>query len=158
AATLRLGRLGRDQVAELAGAAGVERHAVWLYEETEGLPLFVVEYLAALADPAADDQLPGGVRELLSARLDAVGETAGQLLTAAAVIGRSFDVETLRAASGRAEEEAVAGLEELTRRGLLVEAGDGYAFSHDKLLAIAYERMSLARRRLLHRRVAASLA
>jgi len=157
AASVRLGRLGRDDVAELAEAAGVQQHAGWLFEETEGLPLFVVEYLAALSGPDADE-LPGGVRALLSARLDAVGETAGQLLAAAAVIGRSFDVETLRAASGRGEDETVAGLEELTRRGLLVEAEDGYAFSHDKLLAIAYERTSLARRRLLHRRVAEALA
>ena len=157
-ATLRLGRLGRDDVALLAAAAGVERHAQWLYDETEGLPLFVVEYLAALAGAGAADELPGGVRELLSARLDAVGETAGQLLAAAAVIGRAFGVETLRAASGRGEDETVLGLEELTRRGVIAEGEDGYAFSHDKLLAIAYERTSLARRRLLHRRVAGALA
>jgi DNA-binding SARP family transcriptional activator len=157
-ATVRLGRLGREDVALLAAAAGLERHAGWLYAETEGLPLFVVEYLAALAGAGAADELPGGVRELLSARLDAVGETAGQLLAAAAVIGRAFDVETLRAGSGRGEDETVAGLEELTRRGLITEGEHGYAFSHDKLLAIAYERTSLARRRLLHRRVAAELA
>ena len=118
----------------------------------------MVEYLAALAGAGAADELPGGVRELLSARLDAVGETAGQLLAAAAVIGRAFGVETLRAASGRGEDETVLGLEELTRRGVIAEGEDGYAFSHDKLLAIAYERTSLARRRLLHRRVAAALA
>jgi DNA-binding SARP family transcriptional activator len=157
-ATLRLGRLGRDDVALLAAAAGLERHAQWLYDETEGLPLFVVEYLGALAGAGAADELPGGVRELLSARLDAVGETAGQLLAAAAVIGRAFDVETLRAASGRGEDETVLGLEELTRRGVIAEGEDGYAFCHDKLLAIAYGRTSLARRRLLHRRVATALA
>ena len=106
---------------------GVERHAEWLYAETEGLPLFVVEYLAALARAAErTDELPGGVRELLSARLDAVGETAGQLLAAAAVIGRAFDVETLRAASGRGEDETVLGLEELTRRGVIAEREEGY--------------------------------
>ena len=52
------------------------------------------------------------------------------------MIGRSFDVETLRAASGRGEEETVAGLEELTRRGLLAEREAGYDFSHDKLLGL----------------------
>ena len=34
----------------------------------------------------------------------------------------------------------------------------GYEFSHDKLLTAAYERAGLARRRLLHRRVAEGLA
>ena len=45
---IRLGRLGRADVAELAEAAGVGEHAQRLFDETEGLPLFVVEYLAAL--------------------------------------------------------------------------------------------------------------
>ena len=136
---------------------GSRRHAERLYDETEGLPLFVVEYLAALEGPDPD-ALPGGVRELLDARLDGVGEAAAQLLAAAAVIGRSFDVDTLRAASGRGEDETVSGLEELTRRGLIVERESGYDFSHDKLLDLVYERASLARKRLLHRRVAAALA
>ena len=154
---LRLPRLRRTDVEELADAAGLGRHAERLYDETEGLPLFVVEYLAALEGPDPD-ALPGGVRELLDARLDGVGEAAAQLLAAAAVIGRSFDVDTLRAASGRGEDETVTGLEELTRRGLIVERESGYDFSHDKLLDLVYERASLARKRLLHRRVAAALA
>ncbi|HET7172403.1 MAG TPA: BTAD domain-containing putative transcriptional regulator [Gaiellales bacterium] len=154
---IRLGRLTRADVAELATAAGIGARASELFDETEGLPLFVVEYLAALTDPAQDGGLPVGVRELLTARLDGIGEASLQLLTAAAVIGRTFDVDTVRAAAGRGEDETAAGLEELTRRGLLVERDAGYEFSHDKLLAVAYERAGLARRRLLHRRVAETL-
>jgi predicted ATPase len=158
ARAVRLGRLTHDDVAELATAAGLGEHAPHLFDETEGLPLFVVEYLAAMRDPAPDGGLPGGVRELLGARLDGIGEAAAQLITAAAVIGRSFDADALRAAAGRGEEETAAGLEELTRRGLLVERDTMYEFSHEKLLAVAYERAGLARRRLLHRRVADALS
>jgi DNA-binding SARP family transcriptional activator/predicted ATPase len=154
---IRLGRLTRADVAELAAAAGLDGRAEELFDETEGLPLFVVEYLAALRDPAQDGGLPVGVRELLTARLEGIGEASAQLLTAAAVIGRTFGVDTVRAAAGRGEDETAAGLEELTRRGLLVERDAGYEFSHDKLLAVAYERAGLARRRLLHRRVAETL-
>jgi predicted ATPase len=154
---IRLGRLTRADVAELAAAAGLGARASELFDETEGLPLFVVEYLAALRDPAQEGGLPVGVRELLTARLDGIGEASAQLLTAAAVIGRTFDIDTVRAAAGRGEDETAAGLEELTRRGLLVERDAGYEFSHDKLLAVAYERAGLARRRLLHRRVAETL-
>jgi tetratricopeptide (TPR) repeat protein len=132
------------------------------------LPLFLGEYLAAIASGAlaAEDEawsLPGGVRDLLHGRLVAVGETGWQLLGAAAVIGRSFDFETVREASGRSEEEAVAALEELTSQGLVEEvqgAGERavvYDFGHEKLRALVYEETSLARRRLLHRRVAESL-
>jgi tetratricopeptide (TPR) repeat protein len=155
---IRPGRLSRADVAELAAAAGLVARAPELFDETEGLPLFVVEYLAALGDPAKEGGLPVGVRELLAARLEGIGETSSQLLTAAAVIGRTFDVDTVRAAAGRGEDETAAGLEELTRRGLLVERDAGYEFSHDKLLAVAYERAGLARRRLLHTRVAERLS
>jgi DNA-binding SARP family transcriptional activator/predicted ATPase len=155
---IRPGRLSRADVAELAAASGLEERAPHVFDETEGLPLFVVEYLAAVGGAAQGGDLPGGVRELLAARLDGIGEAATQLLTAAAVIGRSFDVDVLRAAAGRGEDETAAGLDELTRRGLLVERATGYEFSHDKLLTVAYKRTGLARRRLLHRRVAEGLA
>jgi DNA-binding SARP family transcriptional activator/Tfp pilus assembly protein PilF len=171
ATVLRLSRLDRAAVEELVGAIvgrtdGLGRR---LYDETEGLPLFVGEYLAAITSGslAAEDEawtLPGGVRDLLHGRLGAVGETGWQLLNAAAAIGRSFDFDTVREVSGRSEEEAVAALEELTRRGLIEEvkgAGErtvAYDFGHEKLRALVYEETSLARRRLLHRRVAESLA
>jgi tetratricopeptide (TPR) repeat protein len=155
---LRLDRLGEADVAELVGAVAPERagEAAWLYRETEGLPFFLVEYLAAGAPP--DGSLPEGVRDLLAARAAAAGETGWQLLTAAAVIGRSFDVGILRQASGRGDEETVAALEELTVRGLVREVGEAYDFTHDKLRAFVYEEAGLARRRLLHRRVAEALA
>jgi predicted ATPase len=140
-----------------------------LYQETEGLPFFLVEYLAALETGmlAADKRiwsLPGSVRDLLASRLASVSETGGQLLSTSAVIGRSFDFDTLREASGRSEEETVTALEELLAHGLVKEVRSGsseqaiiYDFSHEKLRELVYEETSLARRRLLHRRVAEAL-
>jgi DNA-binding SARP family transcriptional activator len=170
-----LARLDRAAVAELAraaAAAGVplppdagER----MHEETEGLPYFLAEYLAALGrgEVATGERawtLTGGVRDLLHARLAGVGETGRQVLAAAAVIGRSFDFDTLREASGRGEEEAVAALEALLAAGLVrelgvatAEASADYDFGHEKLRALVYEETSLARRRILHRRVAEAL-
>jgi predicted ATPase len=123
ATVLHLSRLDRVAVEELVesvvgDADGLGRR---LYDETEGLPLFLGEYLAAITNGAlsAEDETwsqPGGVRDLLHGRLEAVGETGWQLLNTAAVIGRSFDFDTVREASGRSEEEAVVALEELTRR------------------------------------------
>jgi DNA-binding SARP family transcriptional activator len=170
ATVLRLPRLDLAAVEELVGSVlgGTEGLATRLYDETEGLPLFVGEYLVAISKGSlAPDEdswsLPGGVRDLLHGRLGAVSETGWQLLNTAAVIGRSFDFDTVREASGRSEEEAVAALEELTDKGLVEEvkaAGDqtpAYDFDHEKLRALVYEETSLARRRLLHRRVAEAL-
>lgn len=173
ATALALGRLDPAAVEELVGyaigdtARGPGELGPRLSDETEGLPLFLTEYLAAATGgelEVGDEAwaLPGGVRDLLLGRLRTVGETAGQVLTAAAVVGRSFDFDTVRAASGRGEEETLEALEELTSRRLIREVGAGegptYDFDHDKLRTLVYEETSLARKRLLHRRVAAALA
>jgi tetratricopeptide (TPR) repeat protein len=176
ASLVPLGRLDYAAVAELVGQAlpGATGTAALdggtiqrLYRESEGLPFFLVEYLNTLTQPGAgqrakggdDWTLPEGVRSLLQARLAPVDDTGWQLLSTAAVIGRSFDFDTLHAASGRSDDETVNSLEGLMRAGLVdeVAAGSGapvYDFRHEKLRAVVYEETSLARRRLLHRRVA----
>jgi DNA-binding SARP family transcriptional activator len=171
AMTLTLERLGRASVEELVGHAlpGAGMLGSRLSDETEGLPLFLTEYLTAIEKGGLDPgdeawTLPGGVQDLLRTRLLTVGETAGQVLAAAAVVGRSFDFDTVRAASGRSEEETLTAIEELTSRGLIREVGSAlggspaYDFDHDKLRTLVYEETSLARKRLLHRRAAAALA
>ena len=143
---------------DAAAAAGLPPwDAAALAAESEGLPLYVVE--ALMAGPGADGTAPPhGMRALLRERLASVGETASQVLAAAAVIGRSFDFATVRAASGRAEDETVMALEELVRRGIVREVASGgepgFDFGHARLRDAAYEDTGLARRRLLHRRVA----
>ncbi|MBO0791548.1 MAG: AAA family ATPase, partial [Ktedonobacteraceae bacterium] len=156
-----------------------------LYQETEGVPLFLTEYLSAIASgllkPDDNDwDLPRGVRDLLISRLTGVGETSRQLLGTAATIGRSFDFDTLHEASGRSEEETVAGLEELISQGLVQEMhrnsrqeqnkdethhyhsidNEGspiYDFCHEKMRSLVYDEMTLIRRRLLQRRIAEAL-
>jgi len=138
-----------------------------LHEETGGLPFFVNEYLEAFRRDGrmpvdAHWQLPGGVRDLLEARLAALDETTAQVLGAAAVLGSDVELELLRATSGRSEAEIVAAVEEAVGRELLSEAtgrGDraAYEFGHDALRRVAYDATSLARRRLLHGRAADAL-
>ncbi len=169
---LSLTRLSQQTVQELVqltAAPGTKLPGVFaerLYQETEGVPFFLREYLTAIANgvlaPGNDNwSLPGGVRDLLHARLHSVSEIGWQLLNTAAVIGSSFDFDTLREASGRSEEETITALEELIVLGLVNEVQRSpdeqsltYDFSHEKLRALVYEETSLARRRLLHRRIA----
>jgi DNA-binding SARP family transcriptional activator/predicted ATPase len=162
AATVRPARLSEGDVATLVcavqgeGAAPDLQQRVFL--ESEGLPLFVAEYLAALH--AGHETLPPEVRDVLDARLSGLGAVAQQILGAAAVIGRSFDLETLHDASGRSDDETVVALEELMAHGLVREGAGPepvYDFSHQKLRERVYEQTGLARRRLLHQRVAIAL-
>jgi len=79
-------------------------HAV--YRETDGNPFFVSEVLRHLAETGAiyqdaagrwtaDDSLeqialPDSIREVIGGRVVRLGETAGRILSMAAVIGRGF--------------------------------------------------------------------
>ena len=168
---LQLTRFTPGQVQELSAAvmsASSPDLPAKLYRETEGLPYFVVEYLNALLQQSPPVRgstgselswdIPRTVRDLLIARLAQLGETERQLLQTAATIGRIFDYNLLHLASGRSDDETVSSLETLVARGLLVEQAAGYDFSHAKLSQLAYAEMGLARRRLLHRRLAESLA
>ncbi len=146
-----LERLTREQVAELARAELGERadppFVDALFAESEGLPLYVAEVLAARE--AGVGAVPRGVLELLRSRVASVGDLAGQVLAAAAVVGRSFDFETVRVASGRSEEETLVGLEELVRRGLVRELGtvDGDAAPRLHARSPAGRRVPVARAR-----------
>ncbi len=126
ALVLPLSRLNRSSVNELEQSVLVDKLSELLtdrlYAETEGIPFFLIEYLTAIEKSVLDAgsaewTLPGGVRDLLQSRLGSVDEIGWQLLTTAAVIGRSFDFDTLREASGRSEDATVTALEKLTREG-----------------------------------------
>jgi len=177
---VELDRLDRAGVEALVAAAtGVPAPTASMVDPlalaSEGLPLYVVEVLAGGAAPS--DRMPDGVRAVLRQRLAAVGGVSEQVLAAAAAIGRSFDLPTVRHASGRAEDETILALDELLRRGLIRElvgpnskrpdptdvarAAPGhelrYDFAHAALRDLADDSTSLARRRLLHRRIAEAL-
>lgn len=186
---IRLERLESAAVQDLVQAtlnrANMEELSNQLFRETEGIPFFLIEYLAIVRASENDSSLntsdlqtdklpmPRGVRDLLQSRLSKVSETASQLLHTASVIGRSFDYETLRLTSGRTDEETVTGLEELLAKGLIAEITDEpagliqkelhtkgdpyYDFTHEKLRSFVYDDTSFARRRLLHRRVATAI-
>ena len=136
-----------------------------LYRETEGLPYFVIEYLKMLSEAPDKWGMPQSVHDLLAGRLTRVDQTGIQLLQTAAAIGRSFDYTTLLAASGRSEEEVIGGIESLLTGELIREITTGdkltdeltYDFAHPQLRSLVYDEINLARRRLLHRRVAAAL-
>ena len=160
-------RLDHEEVGMLVRAAyhggGSAELGQRVHLESEGLPVFVAEYLATVhaGGEPAHDALSPHARGLLDGRLAGLGDVARQVLGAAAAIGRSFDLDTVRHASGRSDEETVAALEELAARGVVAEssgAEPAYAFAHQKLRALVYEQTGLARRRLLHGRVAAALS
>jgi DNA-binding SARP family transcriptional activator/tetratricopeptide (TPR) repeat protein len=172
--TIKPGPLGSEAIAALLDRDGMPRiDLARLMAETHGLPMLVREYIEALRSAGdgaqdleqADWWPPASVRDLLRSRLQAASEPAMQVLTAAAVLGRSNDADLLRAVSGRGEDEIVEAIDEALTRSLLTEippptadAAPSYGFPYEALRRTAYESATLARRRLLHGRAADILA
>lgn len=173
AVELELGPISRADTVTLAAHVwgrelDDEREEI-LYRETEGNPLFVVEWVRAGlvdefpraqagADAGGGPQLPPGTHSVIEARLAQLSPAGQELASLAATVGRAFTFDVIVRASSRSEEQVVEALDELWQRRLIHERGvDAYDFSHDKLREAAYRRAGSARRRLLHRRVAQAL-
>ncbi|MBW3609459.1 MAG: AAA family ATPase, partial [Actinobacteria bacterium] len=170
---LELGPLRRADTAMLARAVSGrdldDAQADVLYRETEGNPLFVVEWVrAGLVDAEpprrasteaeAGWQLPPRAHSVIEARLGQLSPVGQELASLAATVGRAFAFDVLEQASPRSEEQIVEALDELWQRRIVRERGlDAYDFTHDKLREAAYRRTGSARRRMLHRRVAQAL-
>ena len=168
---LELSPLSPDETATLV--ANLSRRTIGedgdqrLFLETEGNPLFVVEWIRAGLDelPAAGPRpgggggpLPPAAQSVIEARLAQLSPAGQELASLAATVGRAFTFDLLTRASARREEQVVETLDELWRRRIVRERGaDAYDFSHDKLREAAYSRAGPARRRLLHRRVAQAM-
>jgi DNA-binding SARP family transcriptional activator len=173
---ISLARMGVHETTSLAlhlseQALSLEQLAN-LYRETEGNPLFVVEMirsgLAARDLRLSGSDLTSTARPLpprmygvLHARLAQLSSSAHELVGLAAAIGREFTLAVLARASDQDEGGLVRSLDELCQRRIVVDAAgqhsETYDFTHDKLREVAYNSLSAARRRLLHRRIAQAL-
>lgn len=159
---LELGPLDHaDTIALARNMSGVEledERAEVVYAETEGNPLFVVEWMRAGIGGGEVRGLPPRAHSVIEARLAQLSPPAQELAGLAATVGRAFTFDVLVRASPRTEEELVETLDELWERRIVRERGvDAYDFGHDKLREEAYERAGSSQRRMLHRRVAQAL-
>ena len=180
---IALAGLAPDEVAELlSAAAGHELDADALAlagelaTETGGNPFFVGEILRSLiesgaitfdeaagrwgVDLAAVTSLPESVREVIERRIDRLGEAGREVLTVAAVIGRSFDVRLLYELVGLPEGRLLDQLEAAVSATLLRESTDQvgrFTFEHALINHTLYQGLGRTRRARLHHRVALAL-
>src|SRR5919201_2902598 len=144
--------------------------------ETDGNPFFVRELLRHLSESGAlvrgaegrwelrdnldELGLPPSVHEVVRRRVSRLGESSHDVLTAAAVIGRRFDLELLTRVVGRDEDELLDTLDAAVRASLVQEERDGtggFSFAHNLINHTLYDALGAARRSRLHRRVAEAL-
>jgi predicted ATPase len=105
-----------------------------------------------------DLELAQSVRGLIGRRLERLSEPAHRMLTAAAIIGRDFDVSLLEAFGELSGGELREALEEASKARLLAKTGnDRFRFSHDLVRQRVLAGMPLPRLQAYHLAVADTL-
>jgi class 3 adenylate cyclase/tetratricopeptide (TPR) repeat protein len=168
---LSAGEVG-DILRALSGREPPECLVRLVYDETEGVPLFVEEVYRHLAEerrltdaagnwlPEAEIgeiEVPETVRLVLGRRIDRIGETAQRIMTTAACIGRTFTFEFLAALAEESEDDLLDALDEAERVRLVVaehRREPRFVFAHEQIRQTFLSRLSFVRRQRLHGRVA----
>jgi class 3 adenylate cyclase len=136
---IRLTGLGqaeaRTLIEHLPESGGMTRDMrAALVERAEGVPLFLEELVRGVAEgpEAPASGLPTTLSEVITARLDRVGNDAKRVAQAASIIGRTFDRPTLTAATGLENPELDASLERLLAHAVVEITGktDELQFRH----------------------------
>ncbi len=166
--SLKLAPLSRPETAALVRAlarAGSDEE--WLsgtvdqvWALSEGNPFVVVECVHALPDPSTRSEavaLPERVREVITARLERLGDRARQLAAVAAVAGRDCGFPLLQRAAGLGPADAAEALEQLVSRRLVTAAGERFELAHDRIRRVVYEGLLAPRRAALHAAVGEAL-
>jgi DNA-binding SARP family transcriptional activator/tetratricopeptide (TPR) repeat protein len=159
---LSLGPLEAADTAQLARAISGQpltgADADLLHATTGGFPLYVIEAArGTTADPGGTPLPVGDLAAVLRKRFEQVSPAARDVAGLAAAVGTNFSLDLLTEASDLEADTVVEAVDELWRRRIMHEFGDGYDFSHDMLRETAYSQVSPPKRWLLHRRVAQGL-
>jgi len=155
---LHVGRLPDGEIAELVtellptAAASAERVAA-VVAAAEGNPLYAREL--AYAGPHA---LPSSITDAVLAKAAGLTAQARAVVDQVCVADGGMSHDLLAATIPLAEKRLLASTRRAVASGLLVTAGDGYAFGHALIRQVLYAHLLPGERRQLHRRLAEALA
>ncbi|MBV9061131.1 MAG: AAA family ATPase [Pseudonocardiales bacterium] len=169
---IALAPLSRQDLQELvADTLGQDRAPAalvdWLTARAQGNLRFAVGLLEALAESDADvhapvlDRVPERLARWIRTELAQVDPPALAVLELLAVAGEVMDPDDLAAITRLPAEHVAVILEQLSRAGTVIErqreGSLGYGLARVLTREVLYSDIGAARRRVLHRRVAAAL-
>jgi class 3 adenylate cyclase/tetratricopeptide (TPR) repeat protein len=155
----------RQAVGLLGGADGLAEVASGIADRAQGNPFFVEEAVKALAEtghlagepgryvlarPILQWPVPQSVQALIGGRIDRLPEEQKNLLQAASIIGRRFDMQLLDAYAGAGYFNA--NLAALVAAGFMhaLEDGRHFEFTHPLTQEVAYQSQLESARARLH--------
>jgi DNA-binding CsgD family transcriptional regulator len=140
--------------------------AALLRDRTGGNPFFLRELWADLERRGgvsalrSAERVPSSIGDTLAARLAALGEDVRAIIELAAILGPTFDLATLLAASETEQARTLALLDVAMAVGLIEPdeaSDDSYSFVHALARQAVLDRMAPSRRTVLHARAAEAL-
>ena len=147
-----------------------------LQRDTDGNPLFVAEVLRDLLEQGylarGDDGVwtittaieklptPASVRDVVTQRVQRLGQEAQQVLVTAAVIGRDFELDVLAELLDEQPADLLAEIEQAMAASLVSETPTRpgtFRFIHALIAQALVDGLSAARRSQLHQRIAMTI-
>jgi DNA-binding winged helix-turn-helix (wHTH) protein len=135
-----------------------------VFTKSEGNPFFMVELTRQMRDLERPDAsaltLDHAALELIRQRVARLDAEARGVLSAAAVIGRSFELSLLQVITDRDPAALMASLDDALDAEVVVAAPDSataFAFGHELLRSVLYDALPAAQRRRWHMRIASAL-
>ncbi len=132
----------------------------YIFQETEGNPLFLDEFINNLDESQKGIKLTSKMQDILRSRLINISIEAKKIVYIASIYFDKISLNDLFKLCGKQEMELLDILDELQERNILKEVEENnkvyFVFTHGKLREYAYSQLTISRKRLLHK-LAASL-
>ena len=179
---LALPELGLSEVGQvicdlIGDDPGLDQVVAHVAERSDGNPFFAEELILALAQSGVllgerghyrlapsgwqNPTLPTTVEAVIGARIDLLPESEKALLQTAAIIGKEFPFEVVRAVTGLSDTAARPLLRRLRAAELIqprqTAMGESFAFRHPLIQEVAYAMQLRSTRTSLHAAVAQAI-
>jgi len=147
-----------------------------ILQKTEGVPLFIEEFIRSLLhlkliiqkngtywlkEGVQDVSIPSTIHDIIMARVDSLPEKAKNVLQTGAAIEREFSYHLLKVVSDFSENKLLSGLSVLKNSELLYERGifpdSTYVFKHSVTREVVYDSILSSRKKQLHEAIGSGI-